>query len=139
MGFEHVIPQLIKKIVKPENSQYINDKLIVNIQGTGLETRAFCFIDDAVDQMTLIGNSNNETYNVGIEEETSILDLTNKIANILNIKIEIMTGNKTEGSSNRRCPDMTKLRNLGYIPKCSLQDGLTKTIEWYKSHYESNK
>lgn len=136
MGVEHVIPEIIKKIIKPENPQYINDKLIVNIQGTGLETRSFCFIEDAVDQISLISTLNSETYNVGVENEITINELVNSIAEILNVKIEIVIGNKTNGSSNRRCPDMSKFKSLGYIPKHTLYQGLEKTIKWYREYYE---
>jgi nucleoside-diphosphate-sugar epimerase len=141
MGFEHVIPELIKKILLPENPQYINGKLILNIQGTGNETRAFCFINDAVDEIILMSNQssieNSPIYNVGVEEETSIIELANMIADILNIKIEIHPGVKTAGSTNRRCPAMDKMKALGYKPNYTLRAGLLETVKWYKDYYLS--
>ena len=139
MGLEHVIPQLIKKILVPSHFEYDDGKLIVNIQGDGSETRAFCFIDDAVDEIILASNAySNETapiYNIGVEKETSVLELTKMIADILNIKIQIKSGEKSAGSSNRRCPSMSKMNVLGYKPNHTLLSGLEKTVDWYKKYY----
>ena len=140
MGEGHVIPQIIKKILLPQNLQYIDEKLVIDIQGTGEETRSFCYIDDAADEMILASNnSSNETYNIGIQNEVSILTLVNMIAEILNIKITINPTDKLVGSANRRCPDMSKLNQLGFTPKYSLHDGLIKTVEWYKDYYLRKK
>lgn len=141
MGTEHVIPELIKKIISPLNPSYVNKKLVVNIQGSGHETRAFCYIDDAIDEMLLAGLTDNESnsniYNIGIENEISITELAYTIAKILDIEIMVTpTEAKPNGSSNRRCPSMKKLTELGYKQTNSLYDGLTKTIEWYKKFYE---
>jgi nucleoside-diphosphate-sugar epimerase len=143
MGQEHVVAQITKKIVIPDNPQYDKGRLIVNIQGTGLETRSFCFINDAVEEIILVGKTENSElapiYNIGVEDEKTISELVHIIANILGVKIIINTGEKTEGSTNRRCPSMYKLNNLGYKPQYSLYDGLKKTIKWYKEFFEKDK
>ena len=139
MGLEHVIPEIVKKIVKPESARYIEGKLMVSVQGTGEETRAFCFIEDAIDQMILASQDNlsyNATiYNIGVQHEVSIKELVYLIAEVLNTAIIIEPSDKTQGSTNRRCPDMTKLNQLGYRPKYSLYEGVKKTVEWYKELY----
>jgi UDP-glucose 4-epimerase len=140
MGFEHVIPEIIKKILLPEIPIYLDDRLVINIQGTGLETRSFCFIDDAIDEMALVGFVNDidksSIYNIGVQDEISIISLINLIADILNIDIII---NSTEtnpiGGTSRRCPSMKKLKSLGYQPQNSLHAGLQKTISWYKDYF----
>ena len=50
---------------------------------------------------------------------------------ILGIKITIQTGELQKGSTPRRCPDISKLKLIGYQPKVNLKDGLQKTITWY--------
>lgn len=137
-GQEHIIPEIIKKIVNPINPQYIDNKLLVNIQGSGNETRAFCYISDFIDGLIIAANLSDKTtpiFNVGTEDEIKISDLIYMIANILNIEIQIIPGKKLEGSTNRRCPDITKLSKFGYTPKVSLREGLEKTIDWYKDFY----
>jgi nucleoside-diphosphate-sugar epimerase len=138
MGLEHVIPEIVKKIIKPQNARYIDDQLVVNVQGTGEETRAFCYIDDAIDEMILASQDNSlgtPTYNIGVQNETSIKQLVYLIAEILGVAIILEPSDKIKGSTNRRCPDMSKLNQLGYQPKHSLYDGLKKTVEWYKEIY----
>lgn len=142
MGLEHVIPELVKKIVQPESPRYIDGKLVINIQGTGEETRSFCYIDDAVNEMILASIDNSSdvspTYNIGVENEISINQLIYTIAEILKIPITIETGLKTQGSTNRRCPDMSKLNQLGYIPQYTLFQGLETTVNWYAQHWRTN-
>lgn len=143
MGFEHVIPEVIKKIIAPIDPIYKNEELIIKIQGSGTETRAFCFIDDAIDEIILTGiNDSSEfspIYNIGVEDETTIVELVTIIASLLNVKITIKSGDKTTGSSNRRCPSMKKMKALGYSPKFTLYKGLEKTVEWYKNYYLNEK
>jgi nucleoside-diphosphate-sugar epimerase len=136
MGQEHVIPQLVKKMLdaKKNTDGFID----ITIQGQGTETRSFCYIDDCIDGMILGANTTepNAILNVGMQEEVSVLDLARNIAEILGLKVNINTSEKTNGSPNRRCPDITKLRSLGYSPKVSLSQGLQRTVEWYKTHLE---
>lgn len=144
MGTEHVIPQLIKKILFPNNPKFIDQKLVVPIQGTGLETRSFCYIEDAIRQMIMASNDEaSETapiYNIGNEDEISINQLALLIADILNIQIVIDSEEKPLlGSSGRRCPSMNKLNKLGYKSSYNLRDGLTQTIEWYKKYFTEGK
>ena len=67
----------------------------IEIQGTGKETRSFCYVEDAVDQLiTLYKNGvKGEIYRVGIDNEITVRDLINKMANILGIEVTIKTSN----------------------------------------------
>jgi nucleoside-diphosphate-sugar epimerase len=110
-----------------ENSQRghfikdITDKLNSNnfdIVGAD-ETRSFCHIDDIVPAIIELGETQNkEVFNLGSDNEVSILDAANIIAAKLG---KTPTWNKIEsrtGSVQRRCPDITKLRNLiDYNPR----------------------
>lgn len=138
MGWEHVIPQLVKKIYEA-SSGFKRDNATIKIQGTGKETRSFCYIDDAVDGMLVCSQkgTNGEIYNVGKEEEISIVTLVNKIGDILKIKITIEKNALAGGSPKRRCPDIRKLKALGYFPRVSLDDGLKNTVNWYKEKLEN--
>jgi len=130
MGNEHVIPELIKKIVH-------TDEKIIRIQGSGDETRAFIYIDDFVSGLSLIlkRGKNMETYNVGTDEEISIRDLANFLLEASGKNLNVVKGKKREGSPKRRCPDITKLKKLGFKPSVSLNEGLQKTFIWYNNQY----
>lgn len=133
MGWEHVIPQLVRKIGEATEGFKL-DEAKIPIQGTGQETRAFCYIEDAVDGILVSEDkgSDAQIYHVGKQEEISILELVEQIGDILNIKVLTRSEPIMKGSTPRRCPDISKLNELGYKPKWSFKKGLEKTVNWYK-------
>ena len=136
MGNEHVIPQLLKRIFQKKNN---NKKLIkLKIQGSGNETRSFCFIDDAVNQILAINKygKRNQIYNVGQNREMTIKKLIEFIGKIINKKIILRPSKVTLGSTKRRCPKMTKTFRL-IKNKNNFDIGLKKTVEWYAKEYTS--
>jgi nucleoside-diphosphate-sugar epimerase len=130
MGFEHVIPQIILRMNKLKKS---SNKINFKIQGDGNETRSFNHIDDFVDGfLTILKKGKHlNIYNIGTQEEIKIKDLTNLIAKNLNHNINIQKSSLSRGSTRRRCPDISKLKKLGYSPKIKLKDGIKEVIKWY--------
>ena len=130
MGTKHVIPELIIKILTSKKS--------LKIQGNGKNRRSFCFIDDFVKAFNLIikKGKHKEIYNIGNEEEIKIIDLTKLLIKLLKKDLKIITSSKSFYNANRRLPDLTKLKKLGYKPKINLNKGLNKTIDWYKINYK---
>ncbi len=133
MGFEHVIPEFILRMKELSNN-FSNPSIHFPIQGTGNETRSFCYIDDFIDGLILLLKSDNmnEIYNIGNDqEEIKITNLAYTIAELLNIEINIVNRELSSGSTPRRCPNIQKLRELGYNPRISLKEGLINTMAWY--------
>lgn len=135
MGFEHVIPQLtlrIKKIIENNKSKGI---IKLPIQGSGKETRAYIYIDDFINGMLKVLDKGKhlEIYNIGTMQEIKISQLVEKIGRCFNIKIKLIPGKLSKGSTLRRCPDIAKLKKLGFKPKTSLIEGLRKTVQWYNA------
>lgn len=127
MGNKHAIPQIINRIVSGENP--------LNVFGAE-ETRAFCYVDDAVDATFKLGTrkiKNGEIIHIGNDkEEIKIKDLTQKIVEILNVKVKLKLLKGKSSSVMRRCPDISKLTKLtSFRPKTNLDNGLKKTIKWY--------
>ena len=129
MGQEHVIPQLIAKIGKLSKQNNIN----LPIQGTGQETRAFIYIDDFIQgfECILKKGKHMQIYNIGTMEEISIKKLVQIIGKLLNKNITVIPGKLLQGGTLRRCPDITKIAKLGFIPKVNINEGLHTTIQWY--------
>ena len=125
MGYNHVIPEIILKIFKS------NKKL--KIQGKGLNSRSFCYIDDFVSAFNLIlkKGKHKNIYNIGTQEEIKIRDLVKRIIFISEKKLQIQNTKDILGDVKRRCPDILKLKKLGFKPKNNLNMGLKKTFEWY--------
>lgn len=132
MGTKHVMPQFILR-AKSKESPF-------NLYGD-TQTRAFCFIDDAIRatyNLSLIDD--NGIFHIGNdEEEIKISDLAKKVNLWYNNDENYAIKEAPKGSVNRRCPDITKLKELiSYTPKVNLNDGLAKTIEWYDKWFEDN-
>ncbi len=134
MGSLHVVPQFLQKIKnKLKNLKKKTQKLTIKIQGNGKETRAFCYIKDAIDAIIILSKKgkDNEIYNIGNDKEYSIKELIKKIEKIVNVKILVKSGKLEKGSTLRRCPNINKIKKLGYRPKWSLEKGLLYTSKNY--------
>lgn len=135
MGHEHVIPEIVERIVKVSNG--MQDKSIeLEIQGDGSETRAFCFVTDGASGARIAGEKGapGEIYHLGTPEEISIRHLVELIGKTMRVEINVVPGPLREGGTPRRCPDITKLEGLGYEPQVMIEAGLAKTVPWYVEH-----
>lgn len=133
MGTKHVIPQFIHR-AKNEDGSFI-------MYG-GEQTRAFCYVDDAV-RATLdvaMSPSKNDIYHIGNDsEEIKIIELAKMILSYYNKEHDFEFREPPPGSVARRCPDVTKIKGIvDYEPSISLSNGLIKTIEWYDKWFETN-
>jgi nucleoside-diphosphate-sugar epimerase len=135
MGFEHVIPQLAVRLARLARAAPAGE-IAFPIQGTGRETRSFCFINDFVDGLMLVqarGESSN-VYHIGTTEEVTMADLAYRIAAQLGRAIRLEPGPGQAGSTARRCPSIDKIAALGYQQRTSLDQGLAMTCHWYFEH-----
>lgn len=133
MGWKHVIPQFaLRALVALEESQ--GGPAAFAIQGDGTETRAFCYVDDIVDGIIAMyeAGGHREVYHIGNDDEVSINELVSKLGELLGGELHVVPSAATEGGTPRRCPDITKMRSLGYEPKVDLSEGLRRTVEWYE-------
>jgi len=132
MGNEHVIPEFIQKISKGNLK-----KIKLKINGTGVEVRSFIHIDDFVDGFASIFSKGKhmEIYNIGTQNKIKISDLAKLIGGKLNKKIIIEGKYNYSGGTNIRCPNISKIRKLGFKEKISLKDGLDNIIKKMKIDY----
>jgi UDP-glucose 4-epimerase len=134
MGWKHVIPQFIMRAAEVLAGG--RKAAPFPIQGDGHETRAFAYVDDVVDGIiTMYENGGHrEIYHIGNDHEVSILDLVERLGTIMGGKLQVQPTEGPEGGTPRRCPDISKIRALGYSPKVDLTEGLRRTAEWYLAH-----
>lgn len=124
MGFDHVIPEVAKKIIDAGPGG------VVGLQGGGNTRRAFIHIDDFVRGclLTLERGESGRIYHVGTEDEVWIRDLAALIADVIDVPVSFREVVSPAGQTSRRCPDTSLLRGLGFEPRVSLRDGLVMTL-----------
>jgi nucleoside-diphosphate-sugar epimerase len=135
MGWEHVIPQFalrMRELCGANSSGAIR----FPVQGDGSQTRAFCFIEDAIQALMLVLNkgSHLEIYNIGTDREVSIASVAHMVARHFRREIEIEPGKPAEGATPRRCPDISKITALGFKPQVALEAGIEVTACWYDAN-----
>lgn len=133
MGWEHVIPQLIMRVKELSGN---SNKIKFPIQGNGSETRAFCFIEDMVKALVTVleHGKHMEIYNIGTDQEVTIADLAQIVGRHFGCELELVPGASASGGTLRRCPDISKIRALGFEPKVTLEDGVRRTADWYDAN-----
>ena len=107
----------------------------LTIYGDGLQTRSFCYVDDLIDGMfNLMKSNTNSPTNIGNPEEITILELAKKIKEKINPKLEIVFKPLPQDDPLKRQPNIMKAKSdLRWWPKISLDNGLDKTVSWFKN------
>ncbi len=120
-------------------SNFINQAIKGNpitVYGKGTQTRSLCYVDDMVSGIKLAmltSNTKGKVFNLGNPDERSILDIARLIKNLANSKSEIVFENLPEDDPKARNPDISIAKKiLGWEPKVSTEEGLKKTIEYFK-------
>lgn len=134
MGWKHVIPQFILRAIDALSGG--NGSVPFPIQGDGNETRAFAYVDDVVDGIVTMyeRGSHREIYHIGNDQEVTIRELVASLGIVMGGELNLQPSVAPEGGTPRRCPDISKMRAIGYAPQVDLTQGLRRTAAWYKAH-----
>jgi len=110
----------------------------LTVYGTGKQTRSFCFVDDVVDGMIRLMNSEYVgPVNLGNPSEITVLELAEKVSALTGSKHPVEFRNLPLDDPHRRQPDITKARSiLNWSPKVDLETGLRATIEDFRMRAE---
>jgi len=108
----------------------------ITIYGDGNQTRSFCYVDDLINGIILMMNSPPDftgPVNVGNPDEFTIKELAEQVIFLTNSKSKIKYLPLPSDDPRQRQPNITLAKKeLGWEPKIKLQDGLMKTIEYFK-------
>jgi len=103
------------------------------IYGDGTQTRDYVFVEDVVKANVLALEGKEGIYNIGTGRETSVNELINVFSKVLGREVEPEYAPPRKGEVRRISLAGEKAkRELGFVPKYSLEEGLKKTIEWYR-------
>lgn len=127
--FGRVVPNFINQALNDED---------ITIFGDGSQTRSFIYIVDEIEGILKIvykDEANGEVINLGNNKEYTILELANIIKDLTNSNSKIVFKPLPIDDPVRRCPDIAKAKKiLNWEPTTSLEDGLKKTIAWFKDN-----
>jgi UDP-glucose 4-epimerase len=135
MGFGHAIPHIVERFVKGEKSPF-------KIYGHD-QTRAFCYIDDAV--IGTVGamestKAAGEIYHIGKQDEINMETLTTYIGELMGYKGKYEAAMTYPGSVSRRCPNIYKAKShFGYSPSIEWKKAVSLTVDWYRNFFASGQ
>jgi UDP-glucuronate decarboxylase len=108
----------------------------ITVYGDGAQTRSFCYVTDTVTGLMLLSTSEKpkgEVVNIGNVQEVTILQLAEKIKALTKSRSQLTFHLLPKDDPRRRCPDTRKMEGLlGFKPKVGLEEGLARTIEWFR-------
>lgn len=106
------------------------------LHGTGQQTRSFCYVDDTVDGLFSVMEdwTSHLPVNVGSDEQITIWQLMAMVSKVTGkLPQYSLTDPQDCHDPNRRQPDTTLLRSLGWSQRVSLEEGLSRTWEWVRA------
>tara|TARA_A100001011_G_scaffold127835_2_gene134862 strand:+ start:17471 stop:18352 length:882 start_codon:yes stop_codon:yes gene_type:complete len=125
----HVIPGLISRMHKAK----ISDQKQFNVWGDGSPLREFLYVDDLSEAILFIikNDIDLDLLNIGSGIEVSISDLSNLIKEKIEFKGDIHFDTSMPNGNPRKLLDSSKINDLGWTSKTSLEEGISKTYKWY--------
>ncbi len=121
----------------------------VQVHGDGCQTRTFCYAADAargIVEGALASAARNRVFNIGTDEEHSIVELAETMRRVggFDVPIETITYESVFGASyediRRRVPDLTRIREaIGWEATTPLDDGLVRTIEYFRAETDVHR
>jgi UDP-glucuronate decarboxylase len=128
----------------PEDGRVVSNFIVqalkgqdITVYGEGNQTRSFCYVSDQVDGFIRLMNSDDSItgpINVGNPNEFTILELAQKVISLTKTKSKIIYKPLPSDDPTQRKPDITLAKEkLGWTPKIELEEGLLKTIDYFKT------
>lgn len=108
----------------------------ITIYGDGRQTRSLCYVDDMVEGLLKVMFSpvtSGQIFNLGNPHEVTMLDLATRITTLARSSSPCVFSPLPEDDPKQRNPDIRKVQHtIGWTPQVSLEDGLTRTLEWFR-------
>ena len=128
---KRIVPDLLNSVMNGQDIVLFSD---------GLATRSFCYASDFIAGMlrVMLDGENGEPYNIGADEEISIKQaavIASKCSNP-QLRIDYKTSDDKDylaDNPQRRCPDLSKVKKIGYEPNINFSDGFQRTLTSYST------
>jgi len=128
----HVLPALLRKFIEANQ----NNQHEVSIWGSGSPMREFLFVDDLAEAcLFLMENYNGvETVNIGTGEDVTIKELAETIMKIVGFEGNLVFDSSKPDGTPRKLLDVSKINNLGWKHKVTLEEGIKRTLNWIEEN-----
>jgi len=109
----------------------------VTIHGDGSQTRSFCYVDDLIRGIIALADSGEVgPINLGNNIEITVSKLAEMVIKLCGSKSKVVFTQAMEDDPQQRCPDLAQAKDkLDWEPQVPVEDGLKKTIEWFKQNH----
>jgi len=126
----HVFPALIRRFVEAVEA----DTRKIVLWGSGSPKREFLHVDDLARAVLLASEKYDSSLhlNIGTGVDISIRDLAQKIAEVSGFKGEILWDSSKPDGTPRKVLEVSRIKQLGWSPHVTLEEGIASTIRWYK-------
>jgi dTDP-glucose 4,6-dehydratase len=107
----------------------------LTVYGDGSQTRSLCYVDDLVaGLLAVLERGDDQPINLGNPSETTVLELARLVIRLTGSRSEVAFEPLPVDDPKRRCPDIGRARSLlGWEPRVALEDGLARTIEYFRA------
>lgn len=124
----HVLPALLRKFIEAKH----NNEQDVVVWGSGSPMREFLFVDDLAEACVflMMNYNDGETINIGTGEDVTIKELAETIKEIVGFSGNLVFDATKPDGTPRKLLDVSKINNLGWKHKVSLEEGIRKTLHW---------
>lgn len=118
-------------------SKSFTEKTSPRLDGDGLQSRDFTYVKDVCLANYIVGSSNKEfkgeAFNVGCGKNTNLLEIKEIFENISGLKLQVINTPERIGDVKKTHADISKIKSMGYDSSISIENGVKRTFEWYKS------
>ena len=107
----------------------------ITVFGDGSQTRSFCYVSDLLEGIyRLLESDEHEPTNIGNPQEITILEFAERVRKLVGATTPIVFHALPQDDPKQRCPDISKAKRLlGWEPKITLEDGLQRTLEYFRA------
>lgn len=125
----HVLSAMIRKVHEAK----VAEKKYIEVWGTGNARREFLYSEDLADACVYLfrNYSGNDFYNIGMGIDVSICELIDIVMDVLDYHCEIRFDTSKPDGMPKKLLDISKIRETGWKPKVSLEEGIAKTYQYY--------
>jgi GDP-L-fucose synthase len=128
----HVLPALMRKFHDAKEERAAGRDAIVTLWGHGNALREFLHVDDAANAaIVLMESSETGLYNVGSGSDLTIRELADLIAGVVGYDGPVEWDTSKPDGTPKKLMDSSRIREKGWAPRISLEEGIRSTYEWY--------